>query len=78
MTERQTPATSGTTSIYLSVFQAAQVLGYSPRTLDDWRFRGGGPRYLKIGRSIRYRTEDLIDWAESHGQRNTGENTRAA
>ena len=34
--------------------QAAEFLGVSARTLQAWRVRGGGPRYVKIGRSVRY------------------------
>ena len=30
------------------------------RTLDNWRWRGEGPRYLKIGgRRVVYRLEDI-------------------
>jgi hypothetical protein len=35
--------------------QAAEFLGVSVRTLQAWRVRGGGPRYCKIGRSVRFR-----------------------
>ncbi len=29
--------------------EAAQYLGVSPRTLEAWRTRGGGPEYVKLG-----------------------------
>ena len=29
------------------------------RTLDNWRWRGEGPRYLKIGGRVVYRLEDI-------------------
>ncbi len=29
------------------------------RTLDNWRWRGEGPRYLKIGGRVIYRLEDI-------------------
>jgi predicted DNA-binding transcriptional regulator AlpA len=38
---------------------AADELGLSPRTLEGWRRRGEGPPYLKIGRRVKYRPEDI-------------------
>jgi hypothetical protein len=32
----------------------------SPRTLERWRWQGKGPRYLKVGRRILYRIEDVL------------------
>ncbi len=29
------------------------------QTLDNWRWRGEGPRYLKIGGRVIYRLEDI-------------------
>ena len=29
------------------------------RTLDNWRWKGEGPRYLKIGGRVVYRLEDV-------------------
>ena len=44
---------------------AADFLGYTIRALQNWRVRGGGPKFVKVsGRSIRYRRRDLIEWAE--------------
>jgi hypothetical protein len=42
--------------------QAALFLGLSPRTLQAWRVRGGGPPYLKIGRVVRYQRRALIQF----------------
>ena len=40
--------------------QAAGQLGVSVSLLRKWRVnRVGGPAYLKIGRAVRYSTEDL-------------------
>lgn len=45
---------------------AAHFLGYSVRALQNWRVRGGGPRFVKVSaRSIRYRRRDLIEWSEA-------------
>jgi len=33
------------------------------QTLARWRVHGQGPLYLKYGRLVRYRHEDLESWA---------------
>lgn len=54
--------------------QAAALLGYSPRALQGWRFKGGGPRFVKVSRrSIRYRRRDLLLWTESLLRKNSSE-----
>lgn len=36
--------------------EAASILCYSVRALQNWRHRGGGPRFVKVSsRSVRYR-----------------------
>jgi predicted DNA-binding transcriptional regulator AlpA len=42
--------------------EAALVLGVSVYTLQKWRLRRVGPRYVKLGRAIRYRMSDLLDF----------------
>ena len=43
----------------LNEHQASQYLNVSVRSLQAWRLRGGGPKYAKLGRSVRYRRTDL-------------------
>lgn len=45
--------------IPMTTRQAAQALGIRPGTLEVWRVRGDGPAFLKIGRAVRYRREDI-------------------
>jgi hypothetical protein len=50
---------------YLTTHQAAALLNVPTRTLEGWRYRGVGPRYLKYSRSTcRYRLSDLLDFLE--------------
>jgi excisionase family DNA binding protein len=57
----------------LTTREAASYLGVSPRTLEDWRFRGGGPVFRKIGRRIvRYQRADLDAFLEHSARINTG------
>ena len=37
----------------------AERWSLSPRTLEQWRWRGVGPRYLKLGGHVVYRLEDV-------------------
>lgn len=54
--------------------EAAELLGFSPRTLQGWRVRGGGPRFCKSSKkAIRYRVGDLLDWIDGNTISNTSE-----
>jgi len=53
--------------------KAADFLGLSPRTLQAWRVRGGGPRYAKIGKAVRYRKRELVAFQEAHTVSSTSE-----
>ncbi|MDA5193883.1 helix-turn-helix transcriptional regulator [Govanella unica] len=45
--------------------EAAILLGFTIRALQNWRVRGGGPRFVKVSaRSVRYRPDDLQQWIE--------------
>lgn len=54
--------------------QAARFLGFSARTLQSWRSRGGGPRYVSVSpRCVRYRPEDLRRWIEERVRTSTSD-----
>jgi predicted DNA-binding transcriptional regulator AlpA len=42
-----------------SVQEAAAALGVSVSTMNHWRVSGFGPRFVKLGRRVGYRDEDL-------------------
>lgn len=46
----------------LTTEEAAGQLGWATNTLEKKRVYGQGPRYLKLGRSVRYREEDIQEW----------------
>ena len=59
---------------FLREKQAADYLEFSPRALQNWRTRGGGPKYVRISsRAVRYRLRDLIEWATDRIRSNTSE-----
>lgn len=39
--------------------EVAELLGLSVATLRAWRHRGQGPRFLRLGRAVRYLSADL-------------------
>jgi predicted DNA-binding transcriptional regulator AlpA len=43
--------------------EVAMVFQISWATLRRWRTQGKGPRYSRLGRSIRYRVTDVREWA---------------
>ena len=58
--------------------QAALILGVTPRCLENWRWRGGGPRWIQISaRCVRYRRSDLIQFIDERVKTNTSEDGRS-
>lgn len=53
--------------------QAAQLLALSASWLAKLSLYGDGPAFLKLGRCVRYRREDLIRWAEAKLRRSTSD-----
>ena len=54
--------------------QAAGLLGVTVRTLQKWRVRGGGPRFVRVSsRCIRYRRRELNHWAAERLKHSTSE-----
>ena len=50
----------------ITASEAAKRLGMSNNALATLRSRGGGPRYVKVGRSVRYDPADIAKWVEAH------------
>ena len=48
----------------LTTHQAAEMLGTTERTLRTYRFDNVGPPYVKLGRSIRYSRDALINYID--------------
>lgn len=50
----------------------AEVLGVSPATLDIWRCTGRyGLPFIKVGRKVRYKAEDIRAFLESRTRLHT-------
>jgi len=57
----------------LTTKEAAAYLNVSVSFLMKARHRGDGPRYRKIGRSVRYTEQDLLEWLRARGRTSTSE-----
>ncbi len=44
--------------------EAAEFLGLSPSTLRQYRIRGRGPAFIKLGSRVVYRESDLLAYVE--------------
>lgn len=45
--------------------EVAQYTGGSAQTLAVWRMKGIGPRYIRMGRQVRYRWDDVETWLDA-------------
>jgi excisionase family DNA binding protein len=52
--------------------EAASLLRVSITSIRRWRREGRGPVYRKLGRSVRYRRDDLADFIASARCMETG------
>jgi len=49
----------------LNEHDVARITGLSVASVRRWRLLRQGPKYLKIGAAVRYRTEDIRAWLET-------------
>lgn len=55
----------------LSQDQLADRWQISPRTLEQWRWLGKGPKFLKIGARVLYRDADVLSYEQAQVCQNT-------
>jgi excisionase family DNA binding protein len=53
--------------------EAARRLTVSVKTLQAWRVRGGGPRFVKVGRLVRYTEAAIEEFIRLHTLSSTSE-----
>lgn len=51
--------------------QVASYLGKSIAWCERSRWDGTGPRFIKVGRAVRYRADDVLAWLEANAHTNT-------
>jgi hypothetical protein len=58
----------------LTTSETSVVVKNSPRTLESWRLKGDGPKFVRMGRrGIRYRWGDLVEYVHSRRFSSTSE-----
>lgn len=56
----------------------AAVFGLTEAWCERMRWCGGGPAFVKLGRSVRYRKSDLVAWINSREMKSTTPTTQRA
>ncbi len=51
--------------------EVAESLRIPEKTLAQWRYLGKGPRFVKVGRFIRYRLVDIEAWLAAQSRSST-------
>ncbi|TMR92116.1 helix-turn-helix transcriptional regulator [Nonomuraea basaltis] len=50
----------------LSPGELAERLGVPVMTVYAWNSRGGGPRFMRFGKHVRYKVADVEAWEDAH------------
>lgn len=57
---------------------AAKAVGLAVSSLEKKRLSGAGPRFVKLGRAVRYDPADLRAWVDANRRTSTSEVTHDA
>ncbi|GAB3718779.1 helix-turn-helix transcriptional regulator [Nocardiopsis nanhaiensis] len=52
----------------LGASQLSEYTGIPVQTLANWRWRGEGPPWFKLGRHVRYRIAEVEKWLDDNAQ----------
>lgn len=58
---------------FVTTEEAAKMIGSTPGTLTTWRHYGKGPKFCKMGRSVRYYKPDLLEYALGNRRESTSQ-----
>jgi predicted DNA-binding transcriptional regulator AlpA len=67
-----------TTLELLNELTVSKTLGLTRKALQNMRWRGGGPRYVKLGRRVLYDRADLEAWIQQNKRGDTSESSARA
>lgn len=73
MADAQSNNQNSTATNLLDTSDLAALLTNKSNTIEGWRIKGVGPRYIKVGRLVRYRIEDVEAWLESQSRTSTSQ-----
>ena len=54
----------------------ADLLNVQVKSVQAWRSRGGGPKFIRVGRLVRYSQDDIEAWVASRRMASTSEPAR--
>ena len=57
----------------VTVNEAAAILRCSTHSLNRWRLTGGGPKFVYVGRRVRYRRADLAAFIAASTRNSTSD-----
>ena len=57
----------------LNTEEAAPLIGVEPKTAENWRSLGVGPRFIRAGRLIKYDPADIETWKAARRVSSTSE-----
>lgn len=63
---------------HLTVADLAEREGVPQQTIYKWNSEGTGPRYMSIGRHVRYRLADVLAWETAQYAPGSGRHNGAA
>ncbi len=72
------PDSSTQNNQLLNENEIARQFGLPEKRLQALRCRGGGPKFIKVGRSVRYRAADVEAWLEANTKTSTSESQPGA
>ncbi len=55
----------------LNTSELAKYLGVNDSTLRQYRIKGNGPTYIKIGHLVRYKISDIEEWLNNLSKKHT-------
>ena len=58
--------------------EASKITGEPVATLETKRVRGGGPEFIKLGKSVRYTRRACFEWLAAGRRRSTSDAGAAA
>ncbi len=61
----------------LNTRDAAPLVGVAPKTLENWRVLGLGPKHIRAGRRVVYDIRDIEAWKAAHRVGSTSETVAA-
>ena len=58
--------------------EAAALIRVAPKTLENWRVLGKGPKFIKAGGRVLYSASDVLEYLNSNRVCSTSERAAAA